>query len=270
MNNNTVSHEKLLKNGKTYLFQAGNLISQAYRIYVPHHRNANSNILVCVHGISRRSKEQIRYLRTEANKHNTIIIAPHFSNRYHPSYQRHEIGTDGFRSDQVLNNILADAEQRLLIQIDHFNLFGFSGGAQFAHRYALRYPGKVSKLICCAAGWYTFPDADRPFPYGLAQKDSHFILDDISEHLREFFDISLIVAVGEHDKHPDTGLNRSNKVNMQQGFNRVERAARWTKALIETSEHLGKQAKIKFVLLPKSGHSFSECIKYGMLSAFIF
>ena len=50
---------------------------------------------------------------------------------------------------------------------DRFYLTGYSGGAQFAHRYAFAYPRRVAALAVCAAGWYTFPDPGLVYPHGL-------------------------------------------------------------------------------------------------------
>lgn len=262
----------LEENEEISQFQVDNLASQSYRIFIPSSLNFNSNtkILVCIHGISRRSKEQIELLRDGARDNNTVLIVPLFSTKHHPSYQRHKLGADKFRSDEVLNNIINDIEQRFSLRIEQFDLFGFSGGAQFAHRYAFRYPRKISKLICCAAGWYTFPDDQLAYPYGLASNNTHFIIENVERNLEYFLKIPITVAVGEHDKHLDSSLNRTKKVNLQQGFNRVERATCWTKALLEKSNSLGIIPQLRFVVLPKSGHSFTECVSYGMLPAYIF
>jgi len=258
---------------ETFKFQVGNSLSQRYRIFIPkgHKFSSNSRVIVCVHGISRRSKEQIQLLSKGARENSTVLIAPLFDNHYHPSYQRHKAGIDGLRSDEVLNNIITDVEKRFKLRIEQFDLFGFSGGAQFSHRYALRYPKKISKLICCAAGWYTFPDLELPFPHGLGcNHDLEFMLETVDERLVDFLEIPITIAVGEYDKHSDSSLNRTKKVNKQQGFNRIERAVRWTNSLLEQSERLETEAQLRFILLPKCGHSFTECVSYGMLSSYVF
>ena len=48
------------------------------------------------------------------------------------------------------------------------DLVGFSGGAQFAHRFAMLYPGCVRRVVVAAAGWYTYIDPSRPFPLAAA------------------------------------------------------------------------------------------------------
>ncbi len=258
---------------ETLQLQVDNLPSHTYKIFIPsgYEFGLDNKVLVCIHGISRKSTEQIELLIKGAKANNTIVIAPLFSKHYHPSYQRHKVGKDWFRSDEVLNNIIADVEKRFYLHIKQFDLFGFSGGAQFAHRYALRYPKKISKLICCAAGWYTFPDLQLAFPYGLASSDDAQFMFNVSEvQLADFLKIPITIAVGEEDTQSDSSLNRTNKINKQQGFNRVERAARWANSLLKQSNRLELDSQLQFILLPKSGHSFAECMSYGMLASYIF
>lgn len=266
------SLDDLEANEEILQFQVDNLASQSYRIFIPSSLSFNSNtkVFVCIHGISRRSEEQIELLRDGARNNNTVLIVPLFSTKHHPSYQRHKLGADKFRSDEVLNNIIADIEKRFDLKIEKFGLFGFSGGAQFAHRYAFRYPRKISKLICCSSGWYTFPDDQLAYPYGLSSDNEHFIVENVEKNLEYFLKIPITVAVGEHDKHLDPSLNRRKKINLQQGFNRVERAICWTKAILDQSKSRGITPQLRFVVLPNSGHSFTECVLYGMLPAYIF
>src|SRR5262249_39187166 len=59
-------------------------------------------------------------------------------------------------------------------------LFGFSRGAQLAHRFALYFPTRVRAVAALSAGTYTLPDSalsiggrevTLPLPYGLADLD---------------------------------------------------------------------------------------------------
>lgn len=245
--------------------------TQTYRIYLPCRWSSESKILVCVHGISRKYKQQIRLLKQYAAKNDTILIAPYFSNTDHHAFQRHEPGTDGLRSDQVLDNIMADVCNRHGINTNKFGLFGFSAGAQFSHRYALRNPDKVIKLITCAAGWYTLPDFYKQFPYGLASDEKGASRFKITEQdLNDFLKIPITVTVGEYDKRSDSSLNRSKLINASQGYDRQERAINWVRSISSVAEERGIDSHIKFVLIPRSGHSFFECINYGMLPRYLF
>jgi dienelactone hydrolase len=252
-------------------YRVNNNDTQTYRIYLPYRWSNESKVLVCVHGISRKYKQQIRLLKQYASKNDTILVAPYFSNDYHHAFQRHEPGTDGSRSDQVLDHIMTDVSNRHDINTDKFGLFGFSAGAQFAHRYALRNPDKVTKLITCAAGWYTLLDFSKKFPYGLAPDDKGVSRFKITEqNLNDFLKIPITVTVGEYDKRSDSSLNRSKLINASQGYDRQERAINWVKSISSAAEEQRIESHIKFVLIPRSGHSFFECINYGMLPRYLF
>lgn len=261
---------KVNKNVKLYSFEADGNPYQSYLIYLPDGWSKNSKILVCIHGISRKNKVQIQLLKPYASKNDTILIAPLFSNKYHPSYQRLEVGLDGLRSDELLNNVIIDVENRFLIKIEKFALFGFSAGAQFSHRYAFCYPHKISRLVVCAAGWYTFPNLNLSFPYGVSLGKTKDFINTISEtDICDFLSIPITVAVGEEDKYFDSSLNCSKKINEMQGYTRIERAICWTKTLLYECKNRNITPQIKFVLLQKSRHSFTECVKFGSLSNYL-
>jgi len=269
INNTTI--EKHQCNSVIQEYRANDIESQTYQIYLPEGWSKSSKILVCVHGISRKYKQQIRLLKNYASRGDTILVAPYFSNKNHHAFQRHAIGTDGLRSNQVLDNIMADVASRYDIDTNKFGLCGFSAGAQFAHRYALRNPEKITELTTCAAGWYTMPDFSKQFPYGLSscEKDeSQFQITE--QQLCEFLRIPITVAVGEYDKRSDSSMNSRKLINASQGYDRMERAISWARSLITAAEERQIDSQIKFVLIPRSGHSFFECINYGMLSRYLF
>lgn len=257
--------------GDTYHLKLEKNDIHSYLVFLPRNWNRNSRILVCVHGISRNFNTQIQLLKYQAFKNQTVLIAPYFSKDYHPSFQRHELGVDNLRSDIVLNYILDDVKERFSINTQTFMLFGYSAGAQFSHRYALRYPKRVSKLVVCSSGWYTFLDFDTEFPLGVDNsKDKNFILDNKIENVKNFLKIPITIAIGEEDNILDSSLNKTRLINETQGYTRIERAIRWTKSLHKTSQVLNIESSIDFILLPKSGHSFSECIRLGKLDRHIF
>lgn len=267
--NNTI--KKRTRNSKSEEYRVGDSDSQVYQMYFPDGWGKDSKLLVCIHGISRRYKQQIRLLMKYASKNDTVLVAPYFSDRHYHSFQRHDVGSDGLRSDQVLDNILNDISNRHDINANKFDLFGFSAGAQFAHRYAYRNPDKIARLTICAAGWYTLPKFSKQYPYGLAPNKTDTSKFEITEQqLCDFLRIPLTISVGEFDKRTDSSLNRSKIINTSQGYDRVERAINWTREVIMAAQDRQIESKIKFVFIPRSGHSFTECINYGTLPRYLF
>jgi pimeloyl-ACP methyl ester carboxylesterase len=121
-----------------------------YLGYMPLERNEAQPPLVFVHGYNRLVREQAAAMVPLCEALGCPLIAPLFTKAVHPRYQRIARGRDGQRADHLLHNSL-----RHFLGADRvrFNLVGFSGGAQFAHRYAMAHPERVAGLVAIAAGW---------------------------------------------------------------------------------------------------------------------
>ena len=105
-------------------------------------------------------------------------------------------------------------------------LFGYSGGGQFAHRYAMANPERVAGVVIGAAGWYTMPQNNCSFPHGVAPcRDLPNLRFDSASFLR----VPMTVIVGDRDCDRDHGLNKSARVDRLQGRTRIERALTWVK-----------------------------------------
>ena len=120
--------------GTLLSLRVGNQASLSYRLFLPTSLSANSKIMVCVHGISRNADEQVKSFSARANQHDHIIIAPYYSKKNYHGYQRMEVGSAGYTPAEALHLILEDVQEKYAVNTDKFSLFGYSGGAQFAHR----------------------------------------------------------------------------------------------------------------------------------------
>ena len=123
--------------------------------------------LVAVHGIRRGAREQAALFGARAAALGRVVVAPLFDAERWPAYQR--IG-GARRSDLALLELLESLRAEGLMGQARFDLFGFSAGAQFAHRFAMLHAERVHHLNVSSAGWYTFPD-NTAFPYGIGAPD---------------------------------------------------------------------------------------------------
>ncbi len=213
-------------------------------------------ILVVVHGISRNAAEHAEAFAAVAAERGAVLVAPLFSRELFPDYQRLGRRGRGLRADLALEAMLSDVRHRLGVATRRIHLFGFSGGAQFAHRYALAYPERVAGLMLAAAGWYTLPDPGLPFPRGLAPCER---LPDLRFSLPAFLRIPITVLAGERDTLRDDTLNRNRLIDRRLGSNRFERARRWVELLTAAAAGLGIPARLRFLPLPASDHDFATC-----------
>jgi len=239
-----------------------------YYLHLPETLTKKTRVMVCVHGISRNAKEQLIAFRQQASEADYILVAPYFSKKHYRGYQRLEAGSAGYTSAEALNKILYDVGQRFGIDTRKFALFGYSGGAQFAHRYAMLSPERIDKLIITSAGWYTFPDKQQKYPYGLKSTQSFPV--DLSANLAAFLKLKIRTLVGELDNVDDPGLNRSQQISRQQGYHRLERAKRWVCALQNACHELGVVSDLHFITIKGCGHSFESCERFGNISKYLF
>ena len=161
------------------------------------------------------------------------------------------------------------AEVRLLTgaDINRLYMFGYSGGGQFVHRYALAYPERMARIVIAAAGWYTFPDQNVNYPRGIKQARG---LPDIHFDPGEFLSVSTCVVVGERDIHRDQELNKSGRIDRQQGANRLERGKAWIKAMSDSARFYRLNTPYLFDKIPACNHSFLKCMHKGKMGGRVF
>jgi pimeloyl-ACP methyl ester carboxylesterase len=213
-------------------------------------------VLVMVHGISRNAAEQA--LRASQNGlDDMVIVAPLFERRSMGRYQQLAPGSIGLPADAALINLL-DWLAGEGFATGRIHLFGFSGGAQFAHRFTLMHPQRVARLCVAAAGWYTMPDPAMQWPAGLAATPQ-------PADLPGLLAVPTLVIVGRGDNLRTGSLNQSPAIDRQQGPHRVARARNWTRALQATARRLGLPPAARLQIVPASRHQFEAYASQGRM-----
>ena len=233
-----------------------------YYLYVPSEPDPGAPPLVAVHGISRGADEHLAAFAPWAERSGRVLIAPLFSEEQCKRYQK--VILDRCQADRALFATLREVAEETGVQVERFDLFGFSGGAQFAHRFALLHPERVGRLAVAAAGWYSMPDFEEAFPYGLAQGRSSGRR--FQPKLEAFLSIPILVLVGERDTERDSGLRKTRRVDRRQGRTRVQRAETWVEALRAAAIRAEVPAEIALHVMPSCGHSFEDCVREGDLT----
>lgn len=236
-----------------------------YFLYTPAQLKPNARVLVSVHGISRNARNNALYFADYAERYGVVVVAPLFDKKNYPGYQR--LGLKGNRADLALNEILEAVAKHTQANIQKIYLFGYSGGGQFVHRYAMAYPHKVRAMAIGAAGWYTFPDPRQRFPYGIAP---HKKLPNLTFNAQYFLRIPAYVLVGEEDIVRDSSFRASDALDQQQGHNRFERGQRWISSMQQAAQQYGLETKFQFIALPNTHHSFTRSVKTGGMAKQVF
>jgi pimeloyl-ACP methyl ester carboxylesterase len=237
-----------------------------YFLYVPPKAASRPLLFVTVHGISRNAREHARLFAPLADQYGVVVLAPLYPAHTHADYQR--LGRKGDEhAGRVLEAMVDEVGELTDAQTERFFLFGYSGGGQFAHRYAMAHPDRVSAYAVGAAGWYTFPDLQLTYPHGLKPCKSRPDMQMVPKH---FLAIPATVLVGERDTRLDSTLRKTSKVNGQQGASRLERGRRWVAAMHQAARDQGLAGSFEFVALPDCGHSFRHCMQRGNMGGTVF
>lgn len=226
----------------------------AYFLYVPSSFRPGGPMFVSLHGVNRNAAEHAFRFREEAERYGAVLVAPLFEKAFHGGYQQ-LLSRTGARSDEALIRIADTVAAATGADAERLHLFGYSGGAQFVHRFAMLHPQRTAVAVVGAAGWYTFPDASLPYPLGIgpSEESKSFSFDP-----EAFSRTRFVVLVGERDTARGKSLRTSDQVDALQGVDRIERARRWADAMSEVGAAYGRDDVASFLLIPRVGHSFSR------------
>lgn len=225
--------------------------------------------LVVLHGISRNASELVELFQPEALRSGRKIVVPHFSADRWPCFQRP--GRTA-RPDQALLALLA----HLAILDPAFSgpvdLFGHSGGAQLAHRFAMLYPHRVGRLNLAAAGWYCLPDTSMAYPYGLGADATPGSLSWARRHghaLPAFLRLGVRVFVGTQDTGCDETLRQSPELDRIQGANRIIRAQTYVERFRAAAKGRGIAPNITLTRLAGVSHDVAQAIRQANLARLV-
>lgn len=238
---------------------AGGALPACY-LCLPRARRTQAPVLVCVHGISRNAEEHARHFAPLAEAHGVVVVAPLFAPPEFADYQRLGREGRGQRADLALHALLAALHREEGVAEARIHLFGHSGGGQFVHRYVMANPDRVARFVVSAAGWYTQPDADHPFPLGVGANP---LLPDLHLDPDAFLRVPGCVMVGQGDVRRGRSLRTGPVVDAVQGANRVERARRWVAAMNRAAVRRGLPTPIDLHVLPAAGHRFAAMAARG-------
>ena len=221
-------------------------------------RRSETTPLIAIHGISRNIEQMVEEFSTQAAEQGRTIILPEFSLKEWPVFQR---VNRKIRPDRAILSLLATLRKLEIINTGPIDLFGYSGGGQLAHRFAMLYPELIGQLHIGAAGWYTLPKADLPYPLGLGPTTNGDTSwgRRMSTGLNGFLKHKITVYVGSEDVYAESTLLDNPLLNQSQGTNRVERARHYVNTLRQLQRDADLPSTATLVMMDDCGHSFLQC-----------
>jgi len=247
--------------GRVVLRTAASDPMQEFLLYVPSAAAPGAPVMVSVHGLMRDATKQPVAFSKMCEERGAVMMAPIFRNDAHKDYQRLGRKGRGNRADSLLHRLLAEVASLSGADTTRIHLFGFSGGAQFAHRYAMAHPDRVARVVVAAAGWYTFPDPHERFPYGIRPTRA---LKGVTFDPDTFLRVPVTVLIGSLDTTTENMRNTARTV-AQQGATRLDRARKWVSAMRDAATAMGLEPQVSLTEVPGIGHSFAEFCERGNL-----
>lgn len=212
--------------------------------------------LVAVHGISRNAAEIATRFARHPQFRDVNIVAPLFERPKFGKYQqllaRRSRETP---ADEALFALLEALKLGVNPGRGKFMLFGFSGGAQMAHRLAILYPERVSSLCAVSAGWYLMPDAELAYPYGIGSGCPKPV------ELGAFLTVPTTIMIGNRDTGVDATVRQEPVIVTTQGKNRLRRSRTWVKAINDLAAAQGKAPIANLITLENGTHDFGQCAR---------
>lgn len=202
--------------------------------HVPSKAHTQSPILIVFHGNGRDAENSRNLLIKESENRELIIVCPEFSSKLFPGSNEYQLGgifKDGENAKlselrpsadwtfSIIDRMFLDFKESIKSEVLYYDMFGHSAGAQFVHRFITFCPNSmVRKAVSAASGWYTLPDVNVDFPYGLGQTGL------TNADLEDVFAKSVLISVGSKDIDPNSSALRHDEFADIQGNNRLDRA----------------------------------------------
>ncbi len=202
--------------------------------YRPKNYNRDSPILFVIHGASRAAESYHAVWSPIAEQYNALLVVPYFDkeagfltsdqfnlgNVFQLDSMDQILGTNPEPdwSFSLLEPLFDVVRKKTENRSREYCIYGHSAGSQFLHRFLIfKEKNRVKRAVCANAGWYTTPDDQIRFPYGLAGTP----LD--AANLRAAFGKRVTILLGEADTKTTGASLRQSPEAMRQGRHRFER-----------------------------------------------
>ena len=246
------------------------------RYHMPDGYTPETPIVFVMHGNTRTGRRYFDDWEEHAVMYGFLLVVPEFDTEHYPGNQWYNLGNvfvdpDAAMTEGAIASSLAGSAGHnpestwTFTAIEHlfdavrtaagstrttFRIFGHSAGSQFVHRLLMTRPeAPVERAVAANAGWYTMPNDDIAWPYGLG--DSGFEVAGLAGLLQ----LPVTVLLGDADTITTASNLRRTPEAMLQGPHRFTRGHAFHAAAESTAEALGVPFAWALDTVPGAGHS---------------
>lgn len=225
--------------------------------YRPQKCDSKCGMVIVLHGLKRTASRYRDYWEAAADRHDLVIAAPEFLQRYWPGEQGYNLGL--VKEQKNPEKWTYAAVEHLFDEVadgrKDYVLFGHSAGAQFANRMLYFMPAmRATTIVVANPGWYMWPEWRKdkgvdPYPYSMLDSS-------IGEaELRQGLQRRVVVMLGEKDTDPNHKELFNSSEAKKQGAFRLERGENYFKAINRAADELKVKSGWELVEVPDVAHS---------------
>jgi len=220
----------------------------------------DSPVLVVMHGVKRDADRYRDNWREIAAEHAALLIVPEFTTAMWPKSWGYNLGNIRSPAGAAIprENWSFTALERAFdaavaatgSRRTGYSLYGHSAGAQFVHRF-ITFTGapRVERAVAANAGWYTLPQSNTAFPYGLGGVQI------TAETLRQAYKTPLTILLGEEDTDTSSRWLRRTPEALMQGPHRFARGHYYFEAAQRAAAESSAALQWRLATVPGVGHS---------------
>ncbi|WP_284744876.1 PHB depolymerase family esterase [Amycolatopsis sp. RTGN1] len=244
--------------GRTPVFASKYDQRFSYCLYVPEELGPRAPLVVVQHGTERNFLLYRDHLRSFADEHGALVLAPLFPAGIDDPADLHNfkfLEYRGIRFDRVLLAMVEEVAQRYPVDPERFYLHGFSGGGQFAHRFGYLHPERLAGLSIGAPGRITRLDDTLPWWLGTADFEKRFGRAIDLDALRR---VPVLMVAGEDDVET-WEITNPGEPNWMDGAEKTG-ATRVERLRTLERDFAAHGVDVRFVLVPGVAHQASPVL----------
>jgi pimeloyl-ACP methyl ester carboxylesterase len=196
-----------------------------------------------IHGANRNASSYRDGWIDHIKDENVLVLLPEFSQENFPGTQpfnlgnvrdaKGEIRPEPQWTYSIVERLFDHVREKAGIETDGYLIYGHSAGSQFVHRMLfLRSQTRAKLAVVANAGWYTMPQGEIEFPYGLGG------IPVTEERLKSVFQTPVVVLLGDLDTDEEHHQLRRTPSAMTQGPHRFSRGQTFFKVAQQRATEL--------------------------------